>query len=133
MDIQEKLETIWNRDYIKELPETISKRGFNYVINKQQKDILITGINPSFRNDEKEGNSFYDFRHIANEIKYDTYWTSLKKILHNQEINLLDQTAYLDIFYFREKKQSFLREILKQENEGLQFIVDQLKLTQTIV
>ncbi|WP_293893566.1 hypothetical protein [Flavobacterium sp.] len=75
MNIQERLLEIWNEKYINELPEIIKERGFNYSINNEQKDILITGINPSFRKGDENGNVCFDFKIIAKETKYDTYWT----------------------------------------------------------
>ena len=62
MEIQKRLLEIWNRDYINELPEIIKQRGFNYSINQEPKDILITGINPSFRKGDNNGNVCFDFK-----------------------------------------------------------------------
>ena len=110
MDIEKRLLEIWNSKYLTALPLWIKERGFNYAVNKNQKDILITGMNPSFRVGAEEGNSNFDFNFIASQDKYDRYWTSLKKMLFDieQNINLLNNTAYLDIFYFRETNQKYL-------------------------
>lgn len=133
MDIRERLLEIWTKPYIKELPESILKRGFNFSENNDAKDILITGINPSFRIGEDEGNTSFNFKIIANETKYDPYWTSLKRMMTNEEINLLNQSAYLDIFYFREKEQKFLTHEILSNTHGISFIKDQLILTQHLL
>jgi hypothetical protein len=69
MDIQKRLLEIWSSNYMNDLPELLKIRGFNYSVNNIHKDILITGINPSFRIGEIEGNSSFDFDYIAKENK----------------------------------------------------------------
>jgi hypothetical protein len=131
--MEDKLLEIWSKPYISELPNQIKSRGFTFAQNKNEKEILITGINPSFRIGENEGNYSFDFEIIAKETKYDSYWTSLKKMLSNENINLLNRTAYLDIFHFREKEQRFLKKEILTIPLGLIFISDQLNLTQNII
>lgn len=135
MDIEKRLNKIWNQDYINSLPEFIKERGFCYSINKTQKDILITGINPSFRvGFDKNGSFSFDIQETF-KGKYDNYWGPLKKMIYDVEegIDLKDTTAYLDILFYREKEQGVLsREILSAEN-GFRFIIDQLNLTQHII
>lgn len=133
MNIQERLLEIWNEKHTDELPEIIKERGFNYSINNEQKDILITGINPSFRKGDENGNVCFDFKIIAKETKYDTYWTSLKKLVLDENINLIENTACLDIFYFRERDQKFLTKNVLSNNAGLTFVAQQLNLTQHII
>lgn len=133
MDINIKLTEIWNKFQNSELPETIIKRGFNHSINNGTKDILITGINPSFRKDENEGNCCFDFNDILNDSRYDIYWTPLKKMLKDETINLLGQTSYLDILYFREKEQKILTKSILSSVVGLSFIAEQLNVTQNTI
>jgi len=83
--MKQKLEQIWSQDYLNTLPPSIKERGFNYSVNDAQKDILITGINPSFRDGASLGNCNFDFQHILLDNGYDRYWSSLKKIIHDQE------------------------------------------------
>ena len=113
MNIEKRLTEIWNDEYIETLPKFIKERGFCYSINDSQKDILITGINPSFRDNEEEKScSFgFDIQLEFQNTKHDNYWSSLKKMLYDNEVNidLRTNTAYLDIFYFREKDQNVLR------------------------
>ncbi len=131
MNTEKRLQEIWSQDYIDSLPESIKQRRFIYSENDSQKDILITGINASFRNDDKPDHNKFVLRDIFEE-KYDNYWGPIKKILHNEHINLQDKAAYLDIFYFREKDQRFLKELLTYP-QGIRFIVEQLNLTQHLI
>lgn len=133
MEIQERLLEIWNRNYINELPEIIKERGFNYSVNQEPKDILITGINPSFRKGDDNGNMCFDFKIIAKDTKYDTYWSSLKKLVVDEQIDLINNTACLDIFYFRERDQNFLAKNILSNPAGLSFVAEQLNLTQHII
>lgn len=135
MNIKEQLEKVWTKDYIEYLPEFVKERGFLYSLNDSQKNILITGINPSFRSDAVAGSGHFDFRETLSETKWDNYWGPLKKILFDADINidLREQTAYLDIFYFREKEQKKLRNEILLETKGVQFLADQLYITQHTV
>lgn len=135
-DMRKKLELVWTHDYIKELPFFIKERGFMFSENNCKKDILITGINPSFRenNDSKNSGSF-NFQNILLNEKWDVYWGQIKKMLYDKEnfIDLRFQSSYLDIFYFREKKQILLKKEILTKSEGIQFIIEQLNLTQNII
>lgn len=62
MNIKEELEKIWSQDYINELPFFVKERGYVFSINDIQRDILITGINPSFRDGEKNNSFGFDFQ-----------------------------------------------------------------------
>jgi len=133
IDINERLKCIWSQDYFKDLPPYILSREYVYSINNCKKEILITGINPSFRSNECEKSGSFDFQNIMDSKKWDTYWGPIKKMLYDIEnnIDLRAQTAYLDIFYFREKNQKILKkELLKN---GIPFIIEQLNLTQKII
>jgi hypothetical protein len=132
MNIEKSINDIWEKEYITNLPDEVKERKFCYACNNEQKDILITGINPSFRSGESHGILKYDFSSIMQDTRYDIYWTPIKKILKNEHIDLINKAAYLDIFYFREREQKFLSYLLKKE-QGIRFIVDQLNVTQHII
>jgi len=105
MNIREQLSTIWTREYINQLPSFIKERGFVYSINDTEKDILITGINPSFI-DNDDLNSFgFDFQVTLKEKKWNNYWGPIKKIVIDDEknIDLSNRSAYLDIFILEKK------------------------------
>jgi hypothetical protein len=135
MNTKEKLIYLWENQYINKLPSFIKERGFVLSENKIQKDILITGINPSFRKDAVKGYFSFDFQETLQEIKYDTYWGPLKKMLFDNEnfIDLRNKAAYLDIFYFREKEQIRLKNEILTNEFGIQFLVDQLSITQSTI
>ena len=131
MNTQERLQEIWSQDYINELPTLIKDRGFTFSKNYQPKDILITGFNASFRETDNIDCHHFDFQTILNE-PWDNYWGPLKKMIYDSEsnIDLRDKSAYLDIFYFREKEQSFLKNEVLKIQAGVRFLVDQINLTQ---
>ncbi|MDO4691295.1 MAG: hypothetical protein Q4A64_00315 [Porphyromonadaceae bacterium] len=139
MDIAQRLTEIWNSDYIKDLPLLISKRGYAFAHNQDQKDILITGINPSFRDGESNGVLQWNIDKIwfpeknENGSTYDVYWSPIRKILHGSGIDLRAEASYLDIFYFREREQTFLRSQLLSKPEGIRFVAEQLNLTMHII
>lgn len=157
-DIEKRLEEIWGSQYMESLPSWLRKRRYMYADPDlvRTPDLLITGINPSFRKGEKEqllewhGPSKYNFNpEVWREnklkagkkgVRWDTYFGPMYKMLCCDNINLLDRFDYLDIFHFREQDQSKLvKEILhnrknKEENQdGKCFIADELNLTQHII
>jgi len=135
MNIREKLLTVWSQDYINQLPDFVKERGFVYSENNSKKDILITGINPSFRKNAGLNSYGFDFQVTLREKKWDNYWGPIKKIVFDAEnnIDLREKSAYLDIFYFREKEQIQLKNKLLKDSEGIRFLVDQLNITQHII
>ncbi|MFY8187114.1 MAG: hypothetical protein ACOVLC_04065 [Flavobacterium sp.] len=135
MNIKRQLIDLWESDYINNLPIFIKERGFVLSENFDQKDILITGINPSFRKDADNGYYSFDFQDTLKEEKYDNYWGPIKKMLIDKEetIDLRNKTAYLDIFYFREKNQIRLKKEILNNHLGIKFLVDQLTITQLTI
>jgi hypothetical protein len=135
MNIGEKLNKVWTQDYINQLPNFVKERGFVFSENNSNKDILITGINPSFRQGAGMDSYGFDFQRTFKEIKWDNYWGPLIRILHDTEknIDLRDRSGYLDIFYFREKEQLQLRNGILKSPVGIRFLVDQLIITQHII
>lgn len=135
MNAREKLNSIWEQDYINQLPEFVRKRGFVYSINNSGKDILITGINPSFREDADFNSYGFDFQNTLKDEKWDNYWSPLKKLVYDTEnnIDLRNECAYLDIFFFREKEQKQLKNGILKSSSGIRFLADQLKITQQII
>jgi hypothetical protein len=133
MKIESELKKIWTDNNSDILPEFVNKRGFVFAENESQKDILITGINPSFREGDLEGSLGFDFQKILYEEKYDNYWSPIKKMLLNENIDLRKKSAYLDILYFREKNQSTLKKEILKTNVGIEFIARQINLSQRII
>ena len=129
MNTQDRLSKIWASDYMKALPDIITKRGYAFADN-EHKDILISGFNPSFREGtDPTGMIHGPISNIWKNPNYDTYWSRIKKLLQNEEINLLSRTDYLDIFYFREKEQDFFKKEVLTKKEGILFAAEQLNIT----
>jgi hypothetical protein len=133
MLIEKRLTEIWASDYINTLPALVKDRGFCYSANTAQKEILITGINPSFRKNETEGNKGFDGCQMFFIETYDNYVAPMQKMLSDGNIDLRQQAAYLDLFYFREEDQKIWREKILPTQGGIPFAVDQLNLTQHII
>ena len=101
MDIGKRLAEIWNEEYIASLPNEIISRGYTYADNVQS-EILVTGINPSFRNNEDSGIIHGPIKEIWYGQQYDNYWSPVKKMLFDEDIDLRDKSDYLDIFYIKD-------------------------------
>ena len=133
MNTQDRLSRIWASDYMKALPAIITKRGYAFADN-EHKDILISGFNPSFREGTDHAGIIHGpISNIWNNPNYDTYWSRIKKLLQNEEINLMSRTDYLDIFFFREKEQDFFKKEVLTKKEGILFAAEQLNITMHIV
>lgn len=135
MNLQEELTHLWTQDYIDSLPNFVKDRGFVYCENNYSKEILLTGINPSYRAEDPQQSFGYDFQKSINQEKWDVYWGPLKRMLFddNGTVDLRNRSAYLDIFYFREKDQTQLRKSILKSVVGVKFLVDQLRVTQHII
>ncbi len=122
LKMKDALEKIW-AEY-KGLPDFVKENGFLFCENSTQKDVLIVGINPSFRKEDRKDIWHYSFH---NAIKgNDPHWSCMLEIVGNIDIN---KVAYLDLFYFRKKDQKeSLNSILKSES-GISFLAEQLELT----
>ena len=124
MNIESRLNEIWSDGRFENLPRNIHERGFLFSKNNSQKDILITGITPSFRKDDIIDSRYFDFNVILDSPKWDNYWGPVKKMVldESEEIDLRSQSAYMDILYLREKNQLFLKKQLLSIDEGIHFI-----------
>ncbi|WP_299672970.1 hypothetical protein [uncultured Polaribacter sp.] len=133
MNIKSELEKIWNNDNSNELPEFVKERGFVFAENEKQKDILITGINPSFREGDPKKGFGFDFQKTLFNEKYDNYWGPIKKMLLNENIDLRKNSAYLDILYYRERIQPTLKNEFLKTKVGIEFIAKQISLSQRVI
>jgi hypothetical protein len=131
MDNQEKfLKEIWEKDYMDTLPHWVKERGYCYSENTAAKDILITGINPSYKKGQ-DGSWVFDFQASVHDDKLDSrYWHRMRRMLVAPGIDLRSRAAYLDIFYFRHTKAIDIKRKVNPSAGWLDFAIDQLKLTQ---
>ena len=137
------LKNIWdntNSLYYKSLQNCeLGMRGFWFPVNPSPVDVLITGINPSFREGESYCQRPIPIRDIIENPKYDSYWTSVRRIIcedrpdrHGYGLDYRNSSAILDLFYFREKDQRCITNTILRwpDNNGIRFLADQLRVTQ---
>ena len=141
-EIDKTLKEIWADC---DLNPEVKERGYVFADPKKS-DLLITGINPSWRSGEaKEKRNEHGIAtdnlkpevwKQRNNRYWDSYFGPIRKMLLDEEkgINLLDRVDYLDIFHFKEQNQKFLTQnILKVQPKGIDFICRELNLTQHII
>ncbi len=135
-DIDRRIKEIWNAPYMKDLPSWVSDKRYLYAEPMINADLLITGFNPSFREGKDNKDIADEKRHGSAKKNFDlsendNYWGPLSKMIDEKLINHFD---YLDIFHFWERDQNKLRnEILSIGESGIQFVVNELNLTQHII
>jgi hypothetical protein len=103
----------------------IVNRDFVYSCVNMNADVIICGINPSFRK-EKTDHETYSFEHLAE----DRYYKKIHEFIENYKGDY--KFTYIDMFYQRHTEQSELKNFLGNP-EGLKFICNQLIITQEIV
>jgi hypothetical protein len=140
--IEPKLNEIWqNPEYHRnsEIQEVI-QRGYLAHSQIPVDTIVFVGINPSFDKNQRsvvsksEGRwgEFTDLKQEDNE--YQKYFGKFEGIAAN-----LKQTwdsikwTHIDMLYFRETKQSFIKDVLMKDELGRRFIAEQLEITKTII
>ncbi len=146
-DISCAIEKIWDSEYMstlaKDLP-WLKSRGYVFA-HPVKADLLITGINPSFKegqenNPKAHGDARYNF-YPENWVKEDgkhywnTYFGPMWKMLNDEanHICLMNRFDYLDIFNFKERDQTVLRKKIVNRPEGVKFAIEELNLTQHII
>lgn len=102
--------------YINEYEKRLYKRGLSLCINNPKEGILLTGINPSGTN-AKSKSIFYDFKFTAGN-----FWNQKLKLFTP---NLLEKTAYLDLFPQKESTQ----EVFEKET-SVNFRAKMIEITQ---
>lgn len=139
-EIDARLQKIW-KEY--NLEPEVKERGFVFAEPKRA-ELLITGINPSWRGNEQKENIHGPATVNLNpetwkERKgktWDTYWGPIRNMLVDEakQIDLINRMDYLDIFHFKEQNQKFLTEsIIKKQRDGIDFLKEELNLTQHII
>ena len=145
-DISNVIEQIWNSSNVNELSKDmpwLKSRGYVFA-HPHSKDLLITGINPSFKennanNPKASGDAIVNFIPEQwlkeNKRRWDAYFGPLRKMLIDEQngINLMDRFDYLDMFHYKYKEQAVLKQKILKRAEGISFIADELKLTQHII
>lgn len=132
MNYLEQLTGLWQR-IPDQLPIRVKERGYMVSENHGNKDILVTGMNPSFREGAVCQCGTFSFESILADNKGDAYWAPVKEMLFSDSVDLRNKAAYCDLFYFRETEQSFLSKEILSRSDGISFIAEQLNVTQHII
>ena len=120
-NIEKKLQNIW--ETYQNVDIELINRKYAYCIDTiEKKTVLFIGLNPSFNKNAKKEISLYSNK---NSVKLHPYF---KKIASLE----LENSAHLDLLYFRETKAKKIHELLKTEL-GIHFIWEQLQLTKGII
>lgn len=141
-EFENEIEDFWNDEKFSKI--NVLKRGYG-IHDKIIKDsILFIGINPSFTKKVKEGSYFINLDQDAkNEnaknrdnakpyVYFKKFVDITKKINEKQKNNSKLSWSHMDLLFHRETKQHFI-DNLKQEENGVEFIVGQLKIAKKIL
>lgn len=127
--MKQALEKLWQKydaefsRQAKDLAEILN-RGMVWAENNcQGTEILVTGINPSFR----IGCSSESFGFEYQEVQHDRYFSDIKKKLLGDNLN--NKAGYLDLFAVRETVQNRMSKFIKNP-VGLSFVAEHLAITQ---
>lgn len=121
--LREKYDLLW-RKYTGANP--IFDKGYSACITVSQRDILIVGFNPS---DGKIPGSF--LYPLPDEKK--GYWKDVNNMLVSSTMNLRSNTAYIDLFAFKESDQNTGIKKIIQNPQLFSYVVEQIALTQDLI
>ena len=102
------------------------RKGIAFCHGNPSHGVLLTGINPSGNGG---ANVFYTFRG-AKDDPPSRYWEHKKKQIVGKIEELIDKTAYLDLFPYFESSQDTIEETIRPH---IEFQVKVLEITQTIM
>lgn len=100
---------------------------------KDDKVVLLTGINPSYKENDKPESYSFCFSSAKDEGKSRYWYKKHKQFGATKESNgdlLTDHIAYLDLFPFRETKQPLFEKVFQEFND---FRYDILSVTQKVI
>ncbi|QHI38951.1 hypothetical protein IMCC3317_43510 [Kordia antarctica] len=120
--------TVWNN--ADKVHDRIISRG--YAIHKEviKNSILFIGINPSFKKGSDTKSHFFSMDQTENNLegKIHPYFKKFVDISNKLSI----KWSHLDFFFFRETKQRFVDELLK-DNISKDFLDKQLQISREII
>jgi len=121
-----QLDQIWNREDFKTDPiiSKYIKRGYAFS-HIEKASAIFVGLNPSFSNNKEES-----FLYYLNDAVKDqpNYYGRYNQLAQKAGIDWI----YLDLFYFKETDSRIVDNLLKNP-VAIQFLVEQLKVTQAII
>ena len=124
------------QDRLSKDASTIIDRGLVISDNQNIKDdkvILLTGINPSYKENDKPESYFFCFSSAKDEGKSRYWYKKHKQFGATKESDgdlLTNHIAYLDLFPFRETKQPLFEKVFQEFND---FRYDILSVTQKAI
>lgn len=139
MELAQEISKVWHKHQTKsELPKFIQTRKYCFCENQQQKDVLVLGINPVFGKGSKSVAVTYKIENMIDYVvKHNVhkhFFNRFQQMLHNSNsVNLLNETAYADLFYYRTKAKKRYLNKLSNHIDGIIFLQDQLKITQKLI
>lgn len=124
----EKINNLWNAPKFSEIQ--VIKRGFGIHKEVIKNSILFIGINPSFKKGSIHENYFF-YMNQAGENPGSNIHPYFKKFV-DISTRLDIEWSHLDLFFFRETRQRFVNELLKDE-VGKSFLDEQLQISKEII
>jgi len=130
MDTSKELSQIWEKydNRFSERVQQVLNRKYVYAC-PQKKDILITGINPSFNDGDLLELPRNSYCFSAPDFETNRHYKKIDKRLGANRVN----ADYLDVLYYRDNRQTFFDVIRKEGAHGLSFLAEQVRLSQQIV
>lgn len=128
MTIKEKLDILFNKQNVGIVTSEIAARGYMFP-ETQKKSVLFFGINPSYTQGAKN-ESVYGYQIEKAVIEYPRYYSKFSEIAKYAFVE--SDWSYMDMFFFRETNQKEVFELI-QSKDGLSFICEQLKITQSVI
>lgn len=109
------------------------ERGFVFQFDETtpNPDVVFMGINPSFKDGDKEERTSYS--------KEDVKDLSYFKPFHSIESELLRRFkraftwTHMDVLVYRETKQKFIKKLLKKKSKGIGFVYDQVMVSKELL
>lgn len=138
-DFKQELENLWNNPRFSEIE--VVKRGYGLHEEIIKNSILFIGINPSFaKNSKREHKSYFiNLDQDAKSSSQGKVYTYFKKFVditsrinEDEKITQHMEWSHMDLLFFRETKQDYINKLMK-ENEGTEFISEQLKIAKKII
>lgn len=136
IDLKAEVEKIWSEPNLEPIPEYLRERGYCYCndVFRDGVKILIFGFNPSFdKRRAKNGSGSFSFLG-AMENPEPVYWSKISSMLADSETNFHNQTAYWDLFSYRETsgQKVLTDQILSKAEEPCEFVIKHIQLAQKI-
>lgn len=133
-----EIDNLWKNPKFSKI--SIIKNGYGSQDEIIKDSILFIGINPSFTNRDKPGKYFINLDQEGKRTEdgkpYVAYFNKFVDITFrlnkNQNSGEDIKWSHMDLLFHRETKQSLIDKLKKEEN-GIEFISEQLKISKKII